>query len=412
MKQLLFLAVSSRLIVKNESFLISPSSRPHKSRIFTTESDEPDLLEYFDPLLSPHAYPNGISPDMKPARNQAVGSDSPVDPIVSAGITGFISTVATDGSTKPRQTAPSVFQPDVFDPLLSPHMYPNGTPENVIEDLSSAATTNVVPRETFEIVGSSDFVPLFPSFSPFDISTSPKSQAASIAPDFFDPLLSPHVYANGTPDNVLVDLSSTKAQQGQEEETFEPLDSNRFFSLLSSVSVTEYSTPPSPALPQGLDVFDPLLSPHMYPSGTPDRVVGDPAPITNKRRIGILLMDHGSRNQGSNDRLHEVARLYQESVDQEEFVVAAAHMELASPTIPEGLKTLLDQGVDEVVCHPYFLSAQGRHVSEDIPEIISGAIDALKIDIPVVITPPVGSQTDIMIAAIQSLVKQFSRVES
>jgi hypothetical protein len=35
----------------------------------------------------------------------------------------------------------------------------------------------------------------------------------------------------------------------------------------------------------------------------------------------------------------------------------------------------------------------------------------MKIDIPVAVTPPVGSQTDIMIAAIQSLVKQCSRVE-
>jgi CbiX len=410
MKQLTFLVVSLRLIVTAKSFLMSQSSRPHNSRKFTAESEEPDLLEYFDPLLSPHAYPNGISPDMKPARNQVVGSESSIDPLGTAGTTSFISALAIDGSTSPRHVAPPVVQPDVFDPLLSPHMYPNGTPENVIEDLSLAVIPNVLPRETFEIVGSSDFVPLFPSFSRFDISPSPTSQTPSIDPEFFDPLLSPHAYANGTPDNVLVDPYSEKAQQAQQRQTFEPLDANDVFSLLSSVSVAEYSITSSPAAPQAPDVFDPLLSPHMYPSGTPDRVVGDPPPMTNKRRIGILLMDHGSRNQGSNDRLHEVARLYQESVDQEQFVVAAAHMELASPTIPEGLKTLLDQGVEEVVCHPYFLSAQGRHVSEDIPEIINGAIDSLKIDIPVVITPPVGSQTDIMIAAIQSLVKQSSRV--
>jgi hypothetical protein len=108
-------------------------------------------------------------------------------------------------------------------------MYPNGTPENVIEDLSLAATTNVVPRETFKLGW---FIrTLSHSFLPFRRWTSvllQKIEAPSIDPNF-DPLLSPHVYANGTPDKVLVYLSSAIGQQRQQGETFEPLDSNGFF---------------------------------------------------------------------------------------------------------------------------------------------------------------------------------------
>eukprot|EP00540_Astrosyne_radiata_P021866 CAMPEP_0116834524 /NCGR_PEP_ID=MMETSP0418-20121206/7037_1 /TAXON_ID=1158023 /ORGANISM="Astrosyne radiata, Strain 13vi08-1A" /LENGTH=146 /DNA_ID=CAMNT_0004464089 /DNA_START=214 /DNA_END=655 /DNA_ORIENTATION=- len=127
---------------------------------------------------------------------------------------------------------------------------------------------------------------------------------------------------------------------------------------------------------------------------------------TKKKKVGVLLMDHGSRNKASNLRLHELARLYQDSMGNDEsFVVQAAHMELAEPSIPQGLNTLVSQGVDEIVCHPYFLSADGRHVSEDIPRIVQDSIESLSISIPIRTTQPVGSNTDIMLQAIHSLVQ-------
>ena len=120
-------------------------------------------------------------------------------------------------------------------------------------------------------------------------------------------------------------------------------------------------------------------------------------------------MDHGSRNQASNERLHELARIYQQTVASN-VIVKAAHMELAIPSIPEGIAALLREGVDEIVCHPYFLSENGRHVSQDIPQIISEAVESMKIQIPIVTTDPVGSQTEIMIEAIQKMVQQHSSI--
>ena len=84
-------------------------------------------------------------------------------------------------------------------------------------------------------------------------------------------------------------------------------------------------------------------------------------------------------------------------------------MEIATPSIPDGIKALLDQGVDEIVCHPYFLSP-GRHVTEDIPKIVSQAIADLSIEIPVITTDPVGSNFPLMIGAIHSLVRENSQV--
>ena len=118
-----------------------------------------------------------------------------------------------------------------------------------------------------------------------------------------------------------------------------------------------------------------------------------------------------SRNAASNDRLCQVARVYQESLNNNNdnnsgtIVVRHAHMEIAKPSIHDALAALLDEGVDEIVCHPYFLSP-GRHVKQDIPAIVQDAIESLDISIPVVTTEPVGSETDIMIRAIHASVQR------
>jgi sirohydrochlorin ferrochelatase len=64
---------------------------------------------------------------------------------------------------------------------------------------------------------------------------------------------------------------------------------------------------------------------------------------------------------------------------------------------------------DEIICHPYFLSP-GRHVREDIPQIIGDAIASLKIEIPVITTEPLGSNTQLMLGAIHSLVRVNSQL--
>mmetsp|Transcript_46064 Transcript_46064/g.112491 ORF Transcript_46064/g.112491 Transcript_46064/m.112491 type:complete len:140 (+) Transcript_46064:695-1114(+) len=131
-------------------------------------------------------------------------------------------------------------------------------------------------------------------------------------------------------------------------------------------------------------------------------------------------MDHGSRNEASNKRLQAMAQLYQLNLDMTTggssgsssntaMIVRAAHMEIAKPSILDGLQTLLDAGVDEIVCHPYFLSP-GRHVVEDIPEIIDGAVRDMKIGIPVRTTDPVGSNTQMMLGLIHSSVTSTSQV--
>jgi len=135
-------------------------------------------------------------------------------------------------------------------------------------------------------------------------------------------------------------------------------------------------------------------------------------------------MDHGSKKEKSNARLQAMAKLYQMTMftdeDEEDdatptVVVRASHMEIAEPSIYDGLKDLKENGVDEIVCHPFFLSANGRHVKEDIPQLIGEAVEELwgensgAAPIPVVTTAPVGSNTQLMLGAIHSLVRENSQ---
>lgn len=259
------------------------------------EEDEPDLFEYFDPLLSPHAYPNGISPDEKPLDPKAA-APRPLPKIGNP--VGF----NLNGSTTKRTTSESATKLD--------------------------REKNFRETEAF------------------------KDRPAVDTSVVFDPTISPHAYANGTPDVVV----------GDEGTVYIESSSN----TISATTTTR-----------------------------------------NSRKLGVLLIDHGSRKESSNKRLHALAERYQETVADSNTIVTAAHMEIATPSIADGIVSLLEAGVDEIICHPYFLSP-GRHVQEDIPQIVQAAIDDLKTEIPIVTTPPTGSNTDLMITAMNGLVQEAS----
>ena len=91
--------------------------------------------------------------------------------------------------------------------------------------------------------------------------------------------------------------------------------------------------------------------------------------MTDKKR-GLVLVAHGSRRASSNDEVRKVAeRLAQQAGPDgsgEYQMVHTAFLELAEPLIPDGVQCCIDNGMEEVVVLPYFLSA-GRHVVEDIP---------------------------------------------
>lgn len=153
--------------------------------------------------------------------------------------------------------------------------------------------------------------------------------------------------------------------------------------------------------------FDPLLSPHVYTNGIDaGPSMQQPQQIQQQqkqqKRLGIILIDHGSKRQASNDHIHKIAQMYEQSLQQQlnspsssssksnnnirqlysggggSVIVKAAHMEIASPSILDTIRDIIisDQ-VTSIICVPYFLSP-GRHATEDVPELINEAREVLR----------------------------------
>jgi sirohydrochlorin ferrochelatase len=102
--------------------------------------------------------------------------------------------------------------------------------------------------------------------------------------------------------------------------------------------------------------------------------------------IALLLVDHGSRFSSANQVLDDLVALLRRL--RPDLIVHAAHMELASPSIPEGLAACAAAGASEIVVHPYML-APGRHASEDIPRMVKEATRDLK-GVTCRVTTPLG----------------------
>lgn len=82
----------------------------------------------------------------------------------------------------------------------------------------------------------------------------------------------------------------------------------------------------------------------------------------------LILIAHGSRRAASNDEVRALAAKLG-TMTQDFDSVSCAFLELAAPSIPDGIEACVQQGAKEIVILPYFLSA-GRHVVEDIPALV------------------------------------------
>jgi len=100
----------------------------------------------------------------------------------------------------------------------------------------------------------------------------------------------------------------------------------------------------------------------------------------------ILLVDHGSRREEANALLEQVVEELQKRVPDRR--VRAAHLDLAHPTIAEGIDACVADGADEIIVHPYFLGP-GNHTIRDIPERVAAAA-ARHTGLRVRITEPLG----------------------
>ncbi len=100
-----------------------------------------------------------------------------------------------------------------------------------------------------------------------------------------------------------------------------------------------------------------------------------PAPVvqekTGGKKIGVLLVNHGSRSERWRENLIELEENVSGKILGIEGVegVRTAFMEHAKPSIAEGLKAFDSEGYSDIVIIPVFLTI-GTHMFDDIPTII------------------------------------------
>lgn len=81
---------------------------------------------------------------------------------------------------------------------------------------------------------------------------------------------------------------------------------------------------------------------------------------------GLLIVDHGSRNEEANARVEALARRIAEA--RPDWLVEHAHMELALPDFEAGIDALVARGARAILVHLHFLGT-GFHVRESIPRL-------------------------------------------
>jgi sirohydrochlorin ferrochelatase len=86
----------------------------------------------------------------------------------------------------------------------------------------------------------------------------------------------------------------------------------------------------------------------------------------------LLLIAHESRRQASNDEVRKLTKVLEQYAGDEFSIIECAFLELAEPSIPDGVSACVQKGAESVTVLPYFLSA-GRHVVTDIPEELQKA---------------------------------------
>mmetsp|Transcript_23585 Transcript_23585/g.48836 ORF Transcript_23585/g.48836 Transcript_23585/m.48836 type:complete len:528 (+) Transcript_23585:4-1587(+) len=352
------------------------------------ESNKADDDDDFDPLLSPHQYPSGIAAGAVRAdvssSSSSVSAASAASQDTTTGTTTGRSSTAQVQQKQRRQDINS----DDFDPFLTS---PN--------DFPSAGIDNGQGREENDKGLQQERAFGFDASPPVPATTTTSTQD-NVEDDNWSPL------------RDAMDVEKFAEDEGEKY--------NKKVKLRSDWAVpSATSAAPAQAYLQQLqqqqdkrnadadlfDVFDPRLSPHAYPSGipVPNRAIGTDANTSAEVKVGVLLIDHGSKRASSNDRLVELAAAYQER-SPSHYVVRASHMEIAKPSVEDGIRELISLGVGKIICHPYFLSP-GRHVVDDIPQLVEEATEVLgRPDIPIVTTDPVGSSIDVMVSAIGTLV--------
>ena len=87
-------------------------------------------------------------------------------------------------------------------------------------------------------------------------------------------------------------------------------------------------------------------------------------------KCAYLIIAHGSRDNEATQAVFKFLEKFRTAYPHR--LVEGAFLELAKPSIPEGIENCAARGVSEIIILP-MMFFPGRHVKEDIPRLIEEA---------------------------------------
>lgn len=106
----------------------------------------------------------------------------------------------------------------------------------------------------------------------------------------------------------------------------------------------------------------------------------------------VLVISHGSRSPKTKEEVQALLERLRRS--RPDLIFELGFLELEEPSIPGGVDLCVQRGAREVAVVLNFLNS-GRHVDEDIPEIIEGC-RARHPGVCIHVSPPVGQHPRIV----------------
>ena len=107
----------------------------------------------------------------------------------------------------------------------------------------------------------------------------------------------------------------------------------------------------------------------------------------------LILVAHGSRRVESNNEIRHLVKKMTHFENNFDFI-GESFLELAEPSIPDGIEQSIKSGAKDIIIMPYFLSA-GRHVVKDVPKDVKKIADKYP-NISIKIAPYLGKSADII----------------
>lgn len=85
------------------------------------------------------------------------------------------------------------------------------------------------------------------------------------------------------------------------------------------------------------------------------------------KKIGVIIISHGSRVENADNAIHETVRTVKNSLGIKNII--PAYLQFSQFSLSNRIQSLVNKKCEKIIIVPFFL-LNGQHVTRDIPKVI------------------------------------------